>query len=151
MEAEITVTREMQVEEAKRRIKMLPLAAQAKREFLSKGLVNVSQRSVLEINGKRFVVPALFWCKDNDEARAIEEFEREHNAVVYHVTEEQYEFGKCYDFFYVSQYAEEWEHDRQELREGYPVVWTQNVSDPILSEPGTIGFEGRYGGLLRTA
>lgn len=82
-----------------------------------------------------------------------EEFERKHNCTVYLMQISHCEWGKNISMFYVSDSESEWEMDRNDLNEGYPLVYVVNVDDPSCSEFGSIGFkyDSVCGGIYRTA
>jgi len=46
---------------------------------------------------------------------------------------------------------EEWERDREDLKENLAFVRVENLQDRCFSEFGTIGVMGSMGGVLRTA
>lgn len=54
-------------------------------------------------------------------------------------------------YLYVSDYPEEWEQDRADIREGQQLVYVYNKDDPALSELGYIGVtRTEAAGLHRT-
>lgn len=63
---------------------------------------------------------ALYWAEGWDLDR-IEQFEEDQNALVYN--------------------EDEWESDREDLRNRLPVAYTLNLDDPQLSELGYISIE----------
>ena len=81
----------------------------------------------------------------------IQDFEQKYQSLVYHVQLTHTSFGDCYSFFYVSNQKDEWEYDRNDLKEGYPIVYVWNRTNPEFSEFGSIGFKTALGGVLRTA
>ena len=56
-----------------------------------------------------------------------------------------------YSYLYVSKYKEEWEMDVNDLGEGYPVVYVENLEDPECSEFGSIRIFPNGDGLIRIA
>lgn len=56
-----------------------------------------------------------------------------------------------YCLLYVSKYKEEWQTDREDLKEGLAFSYVYNMDCPEFSEFGSIGFAQRFGGLVRTA
>lgn len=138
--------RQKQKTEAVKRMKMLRLLDNVIEEFEEKGIVELS-----EYMGPMFPA-ALYWTSNDtypglDEK--IKEFEEKFNALVYHVQLSHLTFGDCYSFFYVSEDEEEWEFDRQLLKEGYPLVYVWNATDPWCSEFGSIGIQSAMGGVAR--
>ena len=111
-------TRTVQREEAMRRLKALRLHENVVRDFAS-GKLNLSERAVFPGNRKK-PFGILYWLNE-DEKRAVKEFEAEYEAVVYHVMKYNTEFGTQYAMLYVSKHEEEWEMDREERRAA--AVW----------------------------
>lgn len=81
----------------------------------------------------------------------INNFERKNNALVYHVQLTHLVFGDLFSLFYVSDYEDEWEMDRDALMEGVAMVYVWNKSDDLCSEFGYINFKTSIGGIVRTA
>jgi hypothetical protein len=128
-----------QYNEAVVRLQSLNLHPNVLKDF-EEGVINVSE------NPYGF----LYWAKE-DIIQAIKEFEEEYTSIVYHVSYTNTEFGELYAFFYVSQHKEEWEMDREDLKEGCPIVYVYNKDDEFCSELGSIGFKVVNGGVVRTA
>lgn len=138
---------EKQVAEAKARLGTMQangLMPNVKDDFEEGELVNVSQRIARNVPGM------LFW-PDDEQQEAIDRFEEENSAIVYHAELTETSFGRLLSMFYVSRYEEEWPLDRRELEEMNPVVYVCNLDDPICSEFGAISFEYAFGGVVRTA
>lgn len=94
-----------------------------------------------------------FWAYQKPELMAkIQEFENEHNCLVYAVTHEFLEFGECYDFLYISDYEEDWEEMLYPQGNTYFVLaYVWNKTDDWCSEFGTIGIRSFGGGIKRVA
>ena len=94
-----------------------------------------------------------FWAYQEPELMTkIQEFEKEHNCLVYAVTHEFLEFGECYDFLYIPDYKEDWEYIFDQQGDIFYVgayVW--NKTDDWCSEFGTIGVRSFGGGIKRVA
>ena len=92
-----------------------------------------------------------FWAEQEPELMTkIQEFEKEHNCLVYAVTHEFLEFGECYDFLYISDYEEDWDEMLYPQGNMYYVgayVWNKTVD--WCSEFGTIGIQSFGGGIKR--
>lgn len=114
--------------------------------FLEKGILKYSEYQNQVFN-------AILYDVENDKElqKKIEDFEKKNNAIVYHVQLTHFVFGDCYSFFYVSDYMEEWEDDRQKLKENCAMVYVWNRTDDFCSEFGWIGFKPSLGGVVRTA
>lgn len=59
--------------------------------------------------------------------------------------------GNVLDLFYVSEYEEEWSLERDDLKDGYSLVYAINLDADWCSEYGSIGFGVCGGGLVRSA
>ena len=89
---------------------------------------------------------------EDDVAKSVEEFEKEHNALVYMVVRAFAEFGVCDSYLYVSDDKDEWEYDREDIQNGCPFTYTVNKDAPECSEFGSIGVKlGAGAGLVRVA
>lgn len=143
------ITREAMKKEAERRIKMLNLHPNAVQDFIEEGRLNRSDRTRIISPFGKHMIGALFWLND-EEKQMVSQIEKEWDIYVYHMTHESFEFGECYDMLYVSRYSDEWEADRMDLQDGFPVVYVCNATDPDLSEFGHIGIKAVGGGIIRT-
>ena len=126
-----------QKQEALERMKMLKLHGNIIKEFDKEGIVNLSENGGF-----------LYWL-DSDQQAIVDEFEAEHDALVYHVIHDFTELGELYSLLYVSKYEEEWEDERTDLKDGYALVYVKNVNDDFCSEFGSIGIKPQFGGLVR--
>lgn len=131
--------RNIQKQEAIHRMKILNLHGNVLREFEQEDQLNMSEYGGF-----------LYWL-NSDQQAIVDEFEAEWNALVYHVIHSYTSIGEMLTLLYVSNYPEEWEYDRLDLAEGYPLAYVKNLDDPYLSEIGSVGIECRFGGLIRTA
>ena len=84
------------------------------------------------------------------EQELIDNFEKNHpNCLVYHMIHNIFEFGECYSMLYVSSDKEEWEQDKQDIKDGYTFAWVENVDLDWCSEFGSIAIKPSFGGLVR--
>lgn len=84
------------------------------------------------------------------EQELINNFEENHpNCLVYHMIHNKFEFGECYSMLYVSGDKEEWESDKEDIKDGYVFAWVENVDLDWCSEFGTIAVKPSFGGLIR--
>lgn len=118
--------------EAINRMKMLKLHPTIIKEFSNNGILNLSLNA------------ALYYLNEEQLAR-VQEFEKEYGGLVYHVIQN----CQMLSFLYVSKHQEEWELDRYDLEEGYPIVYVANLTDESCSEFGSIGIQPCVGGVLR--
>lgn len=132
-------TREEKKIEAIERMKLLQLHENAIREFEEEGKLNLSENGGF-----------LYWLNDEQQAR-VRAFEKEHDALVYHVIHSYTCGDEHLVYLYVSDYPDEWEYDRDDIKSGYPLAYVDNLSCEWCSEFGSIGIEPNIGGLRRTA
>lgn len=83
---------------------------------------------------------AFYWAEGEDLKR-IRDFEEEHNALVYVAVRSFTSFGKMDAYLYVSDYDEEWEQDREDLKENTALAYVYNHDAPDCSEFGSIGIK----------
>lgn len=83
---------------------------------------------------------AFYWAEGEDLKR-IRDFEEEHDALVYVVVRSFTSIGKMDSYLYVSDYAEEWEQDRADLKEHMALAYVYNHDAPDCSEFGSIGIK----------
>ena len=133
------VTRENKKAEALKRMKAFGLFPPCIRMFEKYNEVQMT-----EPNG------GLYEFSEDEELNAkVKEFEEEYNALVYHVIHTYTQFGELYNFLYVSDYKEEWQFDRADVKAGYAMAYVWNKSDEWCSEIGSIAVREFIGGLVR--
>ena len=87
---------------------------------------------------------------NEEEQEIINNFEKEHEGYkVYHLIHNITDFGELYNIFYVSNVENEWEEDKQDLKENYAFVYVYNKSADWCSEFGSIAIKKNIGGLIR--
>ena len=92
---------------------------------------------------------ALYEVND-EEQKLIDNFEKNHKGcLVYHMIHNKFEFGECYSMLYVSSNKEEWESDKEDIKNGYVFAYVENVDTPWCSEFGSIAVKSQFGGLMR--
>ena len=80
---------------------------------------------------------------------AVKEFEKGGKRLVWGVIANKMTDGDTlWSMLYVSDNREEWEQDRRDLADGYPVAYVYNATCPGFSELGTIGVRKNIGGTL---
>lgn len=127
-------------EEALQRMRILKLYSTVLQDFAADGKINYSFSKF----------GFLYWL-DKDMEERVHRFEEKYGYLVYHVIDNPTSIGRMHSYLYVSSNEEEWEQDRQDLIDGCPIVYVENVDDELLSEFGSIGVEPRNGGVIRTA
>lgn len=94
-------------------------------------------------------IGALYELNEKEQ-EIVDNFEKENKGYkVYHLIHNITDFGELYNIFYVGTDKEEWEQDKQDLRENYAFVYVYNNTDNWCSEFGTIGIRQNIGGLIR--
>ena len=91
---------------------------------------------------------ACYWLDEEQLAR-VRAFEKENNAVVYHVIHNWTNFGELENYLFVSDYPEEWEQEMEDLKKGMVLSYVYNV-DGGFADMGSIGIKlTPAGGLQR--
>lgn len=134
----MTPTREEQLKECLNRLKLSGLCQEVIADFQKGELYKTERLGILYYLNER-------------ELAVVRDFEKKHNAVVYHTLHTTTEFGELLAILYVGQYKEEWQTDREDLKQGIAFSYVHNLTCPEYSEFGSIGFTPKYGGLVRTA
>lgn len=81
-----------------------------------------------------------YWL-DEEQMTRVRDFEERNNALVYHVIHSFTNIGEMESFLYVSDYPEEWELDRTDIKDGQQRVYVFNKDMPDCSEFGSIGVD----------
>lgn len=131
------VSIENKKQEAIERMKALGIFPQTIKQF-KEGMVSYSEPPL----------GANYWL-DEDQKKIAKGFEEEHNVLVYFVIRSYTEFGKLDALLYVSDCEEEWEIDREDIKDGYALAYVYNYDMPFFSEIGGISVQNRFGGLVR--
>lgn len=80
---------------------------------------------------------------------AVKKFEKGGKRLVWGIINNKMADGDTlWSMLYVSDNKEEWEQDRRDLAEGYPIAYVYNANCPGFSELGTIGVKRNIGGTL---
>lgn len=137
----MNVSKEIKKAEAIKRMKMLDLYKPYIMAFEKRDEIFLS-----EMTGGVYE-----FSSDKELIAKVKEFEKEYNALVYHVIRTFTEFGELYSFLYVSDHKEEWEMDNGDIKAGYALAYVWNKDDEYCSEIGSIGVRGKFGGIVRTA
>lgn len=134
----MNATREQQKAEAIERMKAWGIIGDAIQQFRHDDKVMVSEGGM------------LYWL-DDEQKKAVEEFEAESGGLVYMVIHNHTEFGELYSMLFVGKDKADWATDRSDIADGYAFAYVKNVTDEWCSEYGTIGVENRFGGLVRVS
>ena len=125
--------------EALKRMELLKLHENVIDDFKEISLLNQSEHGGI-----------LYWVEGEME-RKIREWEEKTGNLVYHVIHDYTEFGELLSLLYVSTYEDEWETDKEDIQDGYPLAYVMNLTDDWCSEYGSIGIRPQWGGVVRTA
>lgn len=139
------VSRENKKQEAIKRMTALGLFKPCIKAFIKYDEVQLSEPT-----------GGLYEFSDDAELNEnVQEFEREHDALVYHVIHSPIRIDgivmDMYNFLYVGDEEEEWVMDNDDIADGYVMAYVWNKSDDWLSEFGGIMVQGRFGGLARVS
>lgn len=139
----MNISREIKKEEAIKRMEALGLFAPCVKAFKDRDEVQLTEPT-----------GGLYEFSSNEDLTAkVQEFEKKHNALVYHVIHTPAmidgEAMDMYNFLYVSDYQEEWEMDQNDIKEGYALVYVWNKTIDYFSEFGSIAVKEKFGGLVR--
>ena len=127
-EIEMNVTRKEKKAEALVRMKLWGIYAPIRKQFEKEDLVSESAPPL----------GACYWL-DEAQRKRVAEFEEQNNALVYHVIHSYTSIGEMESYLYVSDYPEEWERDREDIKDGQQLVYVFNHDMPDCSEFGSIG------------
>lgn len=134
-------TREEKKTEAIKRMKKMGVFKPTIKQFADSDLVSASEPPV----------GAFYWL-DDEEKKMVQEFEENHNALVYMVIRSFTTLGKMDSLLFVSDYPEEWKMDMEDLDNNLALAYVVNHDMPDCSEMGSIGWKLTIaGGLQRTA
>ena len=138
----MNVSKEIKKAEAINRMKEFELFAPCIKAF-KRGEVQLSEQT-----------GGLYeFSSDKELTAKVQEFEKENNALVYHVIHTPVmidgEVMDMYNFLYVSDYQEEYEMDNADIKEGYVLAYVWNKIIDYFSEFGSIAVKGCFGGLVR--
>lgn len=139
--------REKQKAEAIARMEMLGIFNEAIQQFKNDGTVMRSEHLKLALGAEGF--GPLYWLTD-EEKQMVEKFEDGYDALVYMVIQTHTNSGLHKAMLYVSNDVDEWEMDRDDLKEGLSIAYVVNCDIPEHSEFGSIGIKNVCGGLIRT-
>ena len=136
--------REKQKQEALERMRMLNIMGKVRNDFRTSDKIYYSERQNSMFNA------VLYWLDNNPQfVEIVNEFEKKHNAMVYHAQLTHFEFGDCLSLLYVSSNEEDWQYDREDLKQNCAFVRVENLHNKGFSEFGTIVIKPSMGGIAR--
>ena len=87
---------------------------------------------------------------NEEEQKIVDNFQKEHKGCyVYHMIHNMFEFGECYSILYVFPDTDEWQQDKEDIKDGCVFAYVYNKTDEWCSEFGYIAVESQFGGLVR--
>ncbi len=141
-------TKQLQKQEAIKRLKILQdkfgLMETVTKEFEKKDTLYYSEYFNRNMQG------ILYWVSNKKSlSKIVKEFEEKHKALVYHAILVPTVFGNTFNLLYVTEEKKEWQEDKEQLKEGLPLVYVVNLDDPVCSEFGGIQIGSANGGITR--
>ena len=133
-------TREQMKKEALARMKLLGLQYNVIRDFEAKEMIYYSLGAL-----------GLLYLAFGEVRKVVQKFENQTGYLVYHVIDNNTSIGRMLTLLYVSTEMDEWAADKQDLQEGCPLAYVENLTYPDCSEFGSVGVEPFNGGVVRTA
>lgn len=133
--------KEKQFKEAVKRMKCLKIDERVIQMFEKNRTINCS------INYGLYSIETINFGNLKNQ---IEEFEKENDALVYHVINTKFnELGNMFSFLYVCKTEEEWSLDMEDIENSFSFCWVWNETYPCDSDFGSISIESKFGGLKR--
>ena len=87
---------------------------------------------------------------NEEEQKIVDKFQKEHEGCyVYHMIHNVFDFGECYSILYVSPDVDEWQQDKEDIKEGRVFAYVYNKDFDWCSEFGSIAIKSQFGGLMR--
>lgn len=87
---------------------------------------------------------------NEEEQKIVDKFKQKHpDCYVYHMIHNIFECGECYSILYVSSDINEWEQDKEDIKDGYVFAYVYNKDYEWCSEFGFIPIKSQFGGLVR--
>lgn len=123
--------------EAVNRMKAIGIASHVIRDYEENGTVFLSEDGETQ---RRL---------DRNEQEMVNDFEKENQALVYHILKTSTVLGAIYSLLFVSRYPYDWKSDREDLGEGEALACVINADMPCR-EMGAIGFRLSNGCVQRT-
>lgn len=133
-------TKEQMKQEALARMKLLGLQYNVVRDFEAKEKIYYSLGTL-----------GLLCLAFGGVVEVVQKFENQTGYLVYHVIDNNTSIGRMLTLLYVSTEMDEWAADKQDLQEGCPLAYVENMTYPDCSEFGSVGVRPFNGGVVRTA
>ena len=121
---------EKKKQEAIERMKIIGIYPDTIKQFEKDNLVSISESPI----------GAYYWA-DEKSKQYIKKLEEVNNLLVYTGIRSFTDIGILDSFLYISDYEEEWENDREMLKEKQTIAFVRNHEWDDCSEFGSIGFK----------
>lgn len=143
-----TNLRYLQIKQAMERLEILEkeylLHENVLKEFREDGTIYYSENLGGAFSG------ILYWLANKDEyVEKVRKIEQERNIFVYHCILNHTMDGDLLTMLYVSEYQDEWEFEKNDLKNGCTDAYVCNLNYDIDSEFGSVQITGVNGGLVR--
>lgn len=137
---------EKQKEEALIRLKMLKVDKSVIDGFSKKEpVIFYSERQSSFFDG------ILYWMSNEESYQeTVKTLQEKIGCLVYHAQLCHTDIGDMLTLLYVSNNPDEWEEDKQMLKEKSAFAYVANLSDPDMSVFGDVGIVPKNGGVSRT-
>ena len=140
--------RNLQMQQAIERLEILEkeylLHENVLKEFKEDGTIYYSENLGGAFSG------ILYWLENKNEyVEKVRKIEKERNIFVYHCILNHTIDGDLLTMLYISEYQDEWEYEKNDLKNGCIDVYVCNLSRDIDSEFGSVQITGVNGGLVR--
>ena len=143
-----TNLRYLQIKQAMERLEILEkeylLHENVLKEFREDGTIYYSENLGGAFSG------ILYWLANKDEyVEKVRKIEQERNIFVYHFILNHKMDWDLLKMLYVSEYQDEWEFEKNDLKNGCTDAYVCNLNYDIDSEFGSVQITGVNGGLVR--
>ncbi len=140
--------RNLQMQQAIERLEILEkeylLHENVLKEFKEDGTIYYSENLGGAFSG------ILYWLENKNEyVEKVRKIEEERNIFVYHCILNHTIDGDLLTMLYISEYQDEWEYEKNDLKNGCIDVYVCNLSRDIDSEFGSVQITCVNGGLVR--
>ena len=109
------------------------------------------ERKLFYSERQNSLLSAVLYEMDDEYQELIDEFEREHNAYVFHAQLTHTEFGDLLSLLYLPKDPDELSPTISDYKSQQVLSYVINLDDPLCSEFGYIGIAPAMGGIKRTA
>ena len=123
------ISTEKKREEAVKRMKMIGIFPETIKQFERGEYLSQSEPPF----------GACFWV-EGEQLERVREFEQKYNALVYFIIHSYSNIGETEEYFYVSDYEDEWQMDRDMLDRNLTMAYVYVKDNPLFSEFGSIGY-----------